>query len=348
MRICCLNNYPLEKMIWMARDGLIPGQHGWGVQHLIESGHEVLLAPYAAAEERNLLDRVSTASLHMVGQLDQEFWAVRHRPDVFYAADQHSLAGVAMARHAFARAARIISVVHHPLHGRGKRVRAAAIRAHDVVVTLNQMVCQQLTRDSVDARFVPWGPDLGSTLYADSYDGGFAVSTGKSNRDVPTLVQALAKTGYEGRVFDLGRTVTEAPDNVVLVHPGGEGTDPDATDGYLAQPVLELTRAAGFVAIPIADPGRLTGLTEINDALALGKPIVITRSPYTPIDVEAIGCGIVVEPGDVDGFVAAIETMRDPMTRGEMGARGRRFAEQSWNYDIFGAELVKLIEEAGA
>jgi glycosyltransferase involved in cell wall biosynthesis len=345
MRICCLNNYPLEKMVAMAQGDLMPGQHGWGVQHLRRAGHEVVLAPFSAPDDRQLLDRASHASRHFLGQLDQQLWSVRRHPDVYYAADQFSLAGVAMARRAIARRTRLVSVVHHPLQGRGAGMRSAALRAHDAVATLSQRVCHELAGLGVRARFMPWGPDLQSKLYIDSRDGGFAISSGKSNRDVVTFVRALAETGYAGRVFDLGRTVPNAPSHVELVHPGGIGMDPATTSSYLATSVLDMTRSAGFVAIPISDPARLTGLTEINDALALGKPIVITRSPYTPIDVESVGCGIVVEPGDVHGWVAAINVMRDPAARREMGARGRAFAEKAWNYDLFGAELLQLLDE---
>jgi hypothetical protein len=348
MRIVCLNNYSMEKMLDLSRQGLIPGQHGWGIQQLCQAQHDVLVAPFLPGNGNALLERASRATRHVFGQLDQELWAIRQRPDVLYAADQHSLAGVAMTRRMLMRGRRMVSIVHHPIRGRGARLRAAAIRAHDAVVTLNQAVCQELATGGIDARFLPWGPDLESPLYEDSHDDGFAISTGKSNRDIATLVKALTTTGQEGLVYDLGRTVTQAPGNVTLVHPGGAGTDPETGGSYLAQPVLDQTRAAGFVAIPIADPERLTGLTEINDALALGKPIVITKSRYTPIDVEAIGCGIAVGVGDVDGWVSAIQTLRDPATRHQMGALGRQFAQRSWNYATFGEELVKMVEEVKA
>jgi hypothetical protein len=31
-------------------------------------------------------------------------------------------------------------------------------------------------------------------------------------------------------------------------------------------------------------------------ARALGKPVVMSRSPYFPFDIETVGCGIWVEP----------------------------------------------------
>jgi hypothetical protein len=238
----------------------------------------------------------------------------------------------------------MVSVAHHPLHGRAARVQLASLRAHDAVLAISERVAGELSEAGVPSRFVPWGPDLASGLYVESRDDGFAISTGKSNRDIRVLVSALTKTGFPGTVFDLDQTTTGQSSNVTVIHPGGPNTDLEAGRGYVMPTVLDMTRASGFVAIPIAAPDRLlTGLTEINDALALGKPIVITRSPWTPIDVEAVGCGITVEPGDVDGWVDAITTLSDPDVRAEMGARGRRFAEEQWNYAIFGAAVVDAV-----
>jgi glycosyltransferase involved in cell wall biosynthesis len=110
--------------------------------------------------------------------------------------------------------------------------------------------------------------------------------------------------------------------------------------------VYDRVRDAGIVAIPISNPNRLSGLTELNDALAFGKPVVITRSPYLPIDVEKIGCGRSVEPGDVVGWVEALRSLRDPQTRADMGAAGKRFAEDRWNYDSFCDAIDATISEA--
>ncbi len=84
-----------------------------------------------------------------------------------------------------------------------------------------------------------------------------------------------------------------------MIGPGDvDRADPDAPGQYLAARSMGDTAAASIVAVPVRDPNRLTGLTEVADALALAKPVIATRSPYFPIDIEAIGCGIWVEPGD--------------------------------------------------
>ena len=68
------------------------------------------------------------------------------------------------------------------------------------------------------------------------------------------------------------------------------------------------------------------------------------RSPYFPFDIEQIGCGIWVEPEDVDGWARAIsELLTDAEARARMGGAGRRFAELQWNYKRFCDGLCGLI-----
>jgi glycosyltransferase involved in cell wall biosynthesis len=346
--VCVLNNYPLEKMVLRAQAGLVPGQHAWGVDALAAAGHVVDFAPFHEPGERNLLDRLSTATRHLVGQLDQEAYAVRRIRGVgaFYCADQSSLAGLTLVRGLLPRA-RFVSVVHHPI---GNALRRASAARHDVLICLSEALRGELERDLPGRRpqivHVPWGPDLASTLYRPAGEANGVVSAGKSNRDLVTLAAALRQTGADAVVYDLGGALPAPPNQSVrLVRPGDlEGTDPDSPGGYLAKRVIADIAAASIVAIPVRDPDRLTGLTEALDALALAKPIVATRSGYFPFDIEAVGCGVWVAAGDTDGWTRALgELLSDAAARREMGAAGRRFAERECNYEAFCVRLSELI-----
>jgi len=329
----------------------MPSQHVWGVDALAARGHVVQFAPFHEPGEGNRLERLGLRARGLLGHLDQEAYAARRlrRLDALYCADQMGLSGLAMIRAILPRA-RFISVVHHPA---GHAVRRAALARHDALVCLSPALRAELehalSRKRVRPKIVhlPWGPDLAAPLYQPAGDANGVVSVGKSNRDLPTLAQALARTRTSGVVYDLERRLTQTPNaGVRVVHPGeSEGVDPNSPGGYVPARAIAETAAASIVAIPVLDPGRLTGLTEAVDALALAKPIVATRSPYFPFDIEAVGCGIWVDPGDVDGWVRALERLAgDPGARAEMGAAGRRFAEREWNYEAFCRGLSELIE----
>jgi hypothetical protein len=346
--VCALNNYPLEKMWARSRTGSVPRQHVWGVDALIADGNRVEFAPFHEPADRDVLERLSSGSRGLVGHLDQEAYALRRlrRFDALYCADQMGLAGLALIRRLLP-ATRLVSVVHHPL---GNAVRQAAAGRQDVLVCLSSALSEELTRMHPRRRatvlHLPWGPDLGCPLYEGRGEGNGVVSAGKSNRDLETLTKALARTGGAGILYDLDCRLARPPtDGIRLVRPGGaDGVDPDSPGGYLAAHAIAHTAAASVVAIPVRDPSRLTGLTEATDALALAKPIVATRSPYFPFDIEAVGCGIWVDPGDVEGWTRALERLlSDPDERAEMGAAGRRFAEREWNYEAFCHGLAAVI-----
>jgi glycosyltransferase involved in cell wall biosynthesis len=106
--------------------------------------------------------------------------------------------------------------------------------------------------------------------------------------------------------------------------------------------MMEEMARASVVAIALLPGGQLAGLSELNDALALGKPIVMTRTPHIDLDLERIGCGHVIEPGDVEGWRSTLVRLHgDPELRREMGRRGREFAEREWNTAISGRQFVE-------
>lgn len=349
-KICALNNYPLRKMWELAEGGSMPRQHLWGLDALAAAGHAVDIAPFHEPHERKALDLISSRSRRALGQLDQEAHALRRiaSTDVLYCADQHGLAGLALVR-GLLPPTRFVSVVHHPVHSALKR---RALARHDVLLCLSEVLASQLQRDLPRRRMravhLPWGPDLGCPLYSSRGEANGVVSAGKSNRDLTTLARALNISGAPAVVYDLAHEVSAPPHpGVRLIRSGDiDGVDPDAPRQYLPTRVLDDIAAASIVAVPVRDPGRLTGLTEVADALAFGKPLVMTRSPYFPFNIEAVGCGIWVERSDADGWARAISRLvADRDARAEMGATGRRFAERHWNYERFSARVCNLLSE---
>ena len=342
MRICCLNNYPLVAMRDLTAARRMPRQHLWGTDELAAAG-DVTLVPWRPPGGSEPLVRATRRTNSRLGLLDQQAYALRHGPfDAYYSGDQRSLRGIALLRRAVARRARVVSVVHHPEHA-GFPV-GAMLQAHTGLLALSDHLRSELIRrHGLDERRIQtahWGPDLGFAGYAPGDERHGVVSAGKTNRDLATLVGALRRAGAPGVVYDLDGRVEDPPAGVTLVRPGGAGADPGSATAYLYERVLEHLRGAAVVVVPVIDPARLTGLTEINDALALGKPLIVTRSPYLPFDVEAVGCGIAVEPGDETGWRAAIERLLgDAGLRRELGARGRAHAEAGFNYASFGAAV---------
>ncbi|WP_157453906.1 hypothetical protein [Cellulomonas sp. Root485] len=343
MRIHVLANYPLDKMRRLAELSESPAHHAWATDALGRR-HELSHARFREPADQGRAEQISRALRLRLGQLRQEMEVFSVAPDLVYAADERTGAGLGMLP-AGTRPWKLVTVVHHPIT-RGA-LSSRTLRGTDLAICLASSTADTArargARGIVTAR---WGPDLAARAYsvvADESAG--VVSTGKSNRDLDLLARALDATGMSGLMFGRGSAGELPPgSNVRTAGAADAEEDPAAPGAFLATSVIRWTARASVVAVPTRDPDRLTGLTEVNDALALGKPVVMTRSRHFPFSVSAIGCGIEVEPGDERGWRNALRELADPATRAEMGARGRTFAERSWNYELFCKDVVDAVE----
>ena len=329
-RVIFTHNYsmPAARKAW--KEGKAPAHHLSGMAVVEAAGYECV---YLDWRDRSS-GRVVRGLESRIGDLRTEAQALRNtdRRSVLYAGDPFSFAGLALARSLGTLRTPVMAAIH-PRTARSA-LRDRELRSYDACVCLSRVVRDELVaevgRDPATTVLLPWGPDLDFAGYHSTGEQ-FVVSTGKTHRDVGTLLAALAGLGIPARVHIPNRS---EDDGVVRIVP----TLPYST-------MLDYLQQAAVVAIPLHDIDQLAGITEVNDALALGKPLVVTRTPYLDADIEAIDCGFVIEPGDVDGWRSALTKLwNDPGLRHEMGRRGREFAEREWNAGLFGAGVLQLIE----
>jgi glycosyltransferase involved in cell wall biosynthesis len=326
------NNYPMDVARRLCAERRYPRQHLYGTHVLEADGIAVDYAPFSYASP---LYRASARLGWRLGDLHQEAYVARRRGAVSYAGEPHHVAGLARLRRLGLWRSPLVAVVHQEAGG----------PLGDVVICLSRRVRDRLRADGhPDAVWAPWGPDLDLPAYTPTA-ATHVVSTGKSGRDLPTLLAALGGLGVPAKVYALPPLPANVPPGVDLVttdrhedHGGGDAPQ------FAFERVIEDVRSASVVAIPLLRTDRLTGLTELCDALALGKPVVMTRTPYIDVDLAAIGCGVWVEPGDVRGWRDALRDLaRDPRAAAEMGANGRAYAEREWNAEAFGRVVAGVV-----
>ena len=84
------------------------------------------------------------------------------------------------------------------------------------------------------------------------------------------------------------------------------------------------------------------------EAGAYGLPVVGTRVGGVPDAVREDETGLLVEPDDVEGLVAALlRLLRDPHLAAEMGRANRRWAE-TLTWERFAEEQYKAYQESFA
>jgi glycosyltransferase involved in cell wall biosynthesis len=246
----------------------------------------------------------------------------------------------------------IISLQHHALNrGRMAWLREPwirlQIRGTDALPALSRQVAEEINSRSGKtpgkSAALPWGPDAAFYPRADSVGEG-VLAAGRTGRDFVTFGQGASQARCPAEIicmdYDLRPEFSQFAANVRITTPkaGGVFTYPE---------MMEQLRSARVLAIPLFDyPPSLAGLTSLLDAIALGKPVIMTRHPLIDLDVEALGIGRWVEPNDVTGWRDAIQWFdAHPGESREMGQRARRLVDdQNFHSREFASRIADLFE----
>jgi glycosyltransferase involved in cell wall biosynthesis len=331
-RVFFTHRHSMAEIRRACAEGSHPYHHLWGADALERAGFDVRYGRFARG--RRALAHLSWRLGGRLGDIEEEAALARlARGDaIVYAGEATIVSGLARLRRRGCGAP-LVAVVHSR--------PGPWTSGLDVAVCLSDAMRARLIerygRDPARTPLVAWGPDLKFSLYAPTGDD-LIISAGQTARDQATLLRALDGSDLKARVY-AGNAPVPDVDGVEVVR------------GPLRHygEVLEDLRRASVVAIPLQPDERLLGLTELNDALALGKPVVMTRTEAIDLDPERIGCGFSVEPGDARGWRTALERLQsEPDLRARMGARGRAFAEREHNADVFRAQLVEAVRSVAA
>ena len=187
---------------------------------------------------------------------------------------------------------------------------------------------------------VHWGADLN---YYDSLprtEEALFISTGKELRDYETLLKAFQKTGLPLTLFVEKKRQTYFEGLNLL----GSNIDIHYGDRPIPHEIALLVAQSRCVCICCQRSNYTVGLTTVVEALALGLPILCTRNPQMPMDIEAEGCGFWLEPQDVEGWKEKLQYIANhPEEAKAMGRKGRLLAEKYYNVEQCGNEVAKII-----
>ncbi len=347
-RILVLNNFDLAAARVDVAAGRAPDHLLYGVNHFERHGHTVEVVPYRRSGALQRASAVMRRFPIPLGDLDQQasvLRAARHA-DLIYSPSQNVAQLLAYLRALRLLDRPIVWVVHHPLDtGRLRRPRAPVIRALlrgvDAYPALSAPIADDLSRIAGSrARTQPlsWGPD--ATWYPPSDGVGRGViAAGRTNRDIVTFARAAADAGVPARIVCSERAATRLP----------AGGNPEVIARELRYSELaELYARARAIAIPlhVRWPWPINGLQSLLDALGMGKPVILTRNPWIDIDIEELGIGIWVDPGDVAGWRRALTRLEDdPALAAQMGRRARALVDSGERTSArFADQLIGIID----
>jgi glycosyltransferase involved in cell wall biosynthesis len=156
---------------------------------------------------------------------------------------------------------------------------------------------------------LPADGDLAAALAA-SRPGGYVFSGGGAGRDYACLIDAARSSSFEVEIVTFEPRAVVAPANVRVLGP------------MPVQSFLERMAGAAVVVVPLDTASSPHGQTTVVQALALGKPVVATRSISVADYIRDGENGLLVDAGDVEGLRCALvrlladEAMRDRLSAG--------------------------------
>lgn len=117
--------------------------------------------------------------------------------------------------------------------------------------------------------------------------------------------------------------------------------------GRLDGRMRALYRRAWVVAIALKPTLSGSGLTVALEAMASGRPVVMTGNPGVSDYVEHGVTGLLVPPSDVEAFAMALgELLADPQRCAEMGAAAAVRVRNLFTSEVMAADLAALLKKA--
>ena len=197
-----------------------------------------------------------------------------------------------------------------------------------------------------------WGLDikyLDGIISSNKNKVDYFISTGREYRDFPVLISAFSqtnlnlklytnKTNYENN-YEFLSELENKYSNIEIKFV----TRNKETSIHL----INLTAQSFCVVIPLQKEASYycLGHTSIVEALAMGKPIIVSSNDYHPIDVEKEHVGIKIGSSDPSEWIKAITYLSEHKEEARlMGENGKKLAREKYNIDICANEILDSIK----
>lgn len=215
-----------------------------------------------------------------------------------------------------------------------------------VLSTAQLPTARDLAGPGVRVEYLPFGVDV--DLFSpgparaprpEPSDARLIVSVGNDrHRDHDGLVSSAAQvagTRPEVRLELASRLPVQVPPALGRRHPHLGMRD-----------LVPLYREAAVVAIATRTNTHASGITAVLEAMACGRPVVVSDTPGMSDYVTHGRTGLLVPVGDTDGFAAAIASLLDDPDRAEaIGAAARDHVVARHSSSTMQARLAQLLAD---
>ena len=197
------------------------------------------------------------------------------------------------------------------------------------------------------SKFLPWCVDL--EMFRPSKETSppkkpFFFASGKTERDYDTFVKAAPKVDAEVRIIGPSRLKpTKIPPNVNWIETSLN--PPDKAIDYLT--FRNWYDQAIAVCIPLSgDADDTCGYTNLLEAMAMAKPVLMTRSGCLHIEPEKGKFGYSINPRDPKDWSEKMNLIiSDQELAKTLGENGRKIAEENFSRKSFNQNVISFLEK---
>ena len=329
--------------------GLYPRQHLWGVEGLeSDESMNACLIPAQQTVIPEILSKILNRLLFQrTSSVELEITALKNSSHCQLLYSVSGPLGLARFHHSksklvswvFRKPLNLPKSPLHPYHPKN-------LRRHSGIFCLTPKA-ESFFSQYAPSKFIPWCVDL------ELFDGKpakekperpFFLATGKTGRDYETLVKGGAEVDAEIRIIgpDWQKPLA-LPPNVKWLD-----TSSDPPDKAIDYPTLRNWYAqCQAVCIPLSgDSDDTCGYTNMLEAMAMAKPVLMTDSGALNLDPKDRGFGYLIEPQDSNGWIRSMKEVIDqPIANDQMGRTGREIAEREFSIERFDQDILAFLQE---
>ncbi len=159
-------------------------------------------------------------------------------------------------------------------------------------------------------------------------------------RDYPTLIEAVREMDVELRLGAASPWSKHQNETEKIALPPNV-----KAQRYEYFDLRQLYADSRFIVVPLYQNDFQAGITTILEGMAMGKAVISTRTDGSAGAVRDGENGLLVPPGDIPAWRAAIAHLLDnPAIAERMGGVGRRDMERSMSLDHWVENLAQVVE----
>ncbi len=334
---------------------LYPRNQLWGADLLQSKGYEILGIRTSSQDWTNRFGKfLNKLTLNRMGDFQIEFQILRQTKDaeIIYAPSGHLFLIPILRRLGLLKAKIVTWFFRLPEPSswwkfRAMRFSRYVLNGFDGILCLTRQTEEdfQARTNDLHVSHLAWfaDPAIFSPAESPDPDEGYFLSVGKTRRDYATLLKACSMMDAPCRIIAPAKAAqgTQVPANVQFVE-----TSRNPPDAAISYPELRNWYAgARAVLIPLTgDPGDTSGYTSLLEALIMGKPVLMTQSGCLDMDVESMGLGFNLPPGNPEAWAAKMRYLHEnPEQAKKMGGQGLKLAREKYSMESFGNRLEQFL-----